>query len=204
MGRSVALGSFAGLVVLLGLVGCKTTGGAIPVESIPPSASPAVKEYVLQAGDTISVRVLNQEGMTTRARIRPDGRISLPFLDDVDAGGLTPPALAKKIQVRLKDFFVNPVVTVSLEEPRPLVVSVIGEVVHPGNYTLEAGSGVLQALAVAGGMTPFADRSGIYVIRRQPDGASTQRILFSYSGLTQAQGRSAGFYLQPGDAVVVE
>ena len=192
------------LALLSGSVGCKTTGEQVAVETLPPSPPAASREYVLQAGDTISVRVWNQDSVSTKTRIRPDGKISLPFVDDVDAGGVTPMTLAKRIQVRLKDFIVNPVVTVSLEEPRPLIVAVLGEVAKPGNYPLEPGSGVLQALATAGGMTPFADRDGIVVIRQKADGSGTQRIRFTYSGLTQPQGRAAGFPLQGGDVVVVE
>ncbi|MEI6226947.1 MAG: polysaccharide biosynthesis/export family protein [Deltaproteobacteria bacterium] len=196
---------FAPVLLLLAVTaGCKTTGDAIPVESLAPAATSAQVEYVLQAGDVIAIRVWNQDSITTRARIRPDGRISMPFLDDVEAAGATPNALAKRIQIRLKDFIVNPVVTVSLEEPRPLLVAVLGEVVKPGNYPLEASAGVLQALANAGGMTPFANKDAIVVIRRKADGSGVERIGFTYSGLTQVRGRAASFRLQPGDVVVVE
>lgn len=192
------------MVVLFGSAGCKTTGEYVSVDSIAPSVPPASREDVLQAGDMISIRVWNQDSITTRARIRPDGKISLPFLDDVEASGSTPAALARRIQARLKEFIVNPVVTVSLDEARPMLVAVLGEVVRPGNFPLEPGSGVLQALAIAGGMTPFADRDGIIVIRQKADGGGAQRIRFTYSGLTQLQGRAATFRLQGGDVVVVE
>ena len=194
----------AALLLLAGAAACKTPGDAVPVESLTAEATAANPEYVLQAGDVIAVRVWNQDSITTRARIRPDGRISMPFLDDVEAAGSTPNALAKRIQARLKDFILDPVVTVSLEEPRALLVSVLGEVVRPGSYPLEASAGVLQALANAGGMTPYANRDGIVVIRRKADGSGVQRIGFTYSSLTQVQGRAASFRLQPGDVVVVE
>jgi polysaccharide export outer membrane protein len=194
----------AAFLLFASAAACKTTGDAIPVESLAPATTGANPEYILQAGDVIAVRVWTQDSITTRARIRPDGRISMPFLDDVEAAGSTPNALAKRIQAKLKDFIVNPVVTVSLEEPRPLLVAVLGEVVKPGNYPLEASAGVLQALANAGGMTPFASKNSIVVVRRKPDGSGVQRIVFTYSGLTQVQGRAANFRLQPGDVVVVE
>ena len=192
------------MVFLFGSAGCKTTGDYVSVDSIAPSVPPANREDVLQAGDLISIRVWNQDSISTRARIRPDGKISLPFLDDVEASGSTPSALAKRIQARLKEFIVNPVVTVSLDEARPMLVAILGEVVRPGNFPLEPGSGVLQALATAGGMTPFANRDGIMVIRQKADGSGAQRIRFTYSGLTQLQGRAATFRLQGGDVVVVE
>jgi polysaccharide export outer membrane protein len=199
-----ALRLAAGVLLLLGSLGCKTTGEYVTVDSLPPSPPRTSQEYLLQAGDTINIRVWNQDSITTRARIRPDGKISLPFVDDVEAAGSTPTALARRIQARLKEFVVNPVVTVSLEEARPLLVAVLGEVTRPGNYTLEPESGVLQALAIAGGMTAFANRSGIFVIRQRADGSGAVRILFTYSELTQLTGRAASFRLQGGDVVVVE
>lgn len=199
--RMVVLGSLSAAVMA---AGCKTTGDFVWADSLPAAPREAGREYVLQAGDTISIRVWNQDSITTRERIRPDGRVSLPFVNDVEAAGSTPTALAARIQGRLKDFIVNPVVTVVLEEPRPLLLAVLGEVSRPGSYPMEPGAGVLQALAAAGGMTPFADKDGIFVIRQKADGSGSQRIRFTYSGLTQQEGRASAFRLQGGDVVVVE
>ncbi len=194
----------AGMLFLFGAAGCKTAGNSVPIDSIEPSPLPTTRDYVLQAGDTISIRVWNQDSITTKAKVRPDGKVSLPFVNDVEASGSTPTALAARIQSRLKEFIVNPVVTVVLEEPRSLVVAVVGEVTRPGNYHLESGSGVLQALAISGGPTPFADKDRIMVIRQSQDGSSAQRIRFTYSALTQIEGRATAFRLQGGDVVVVE
>jgi polysaccharide export outer membrane protein len=200
--HGLALGCLA-LMLATG-TGCKTAGEYVWADGLPPTPKDAPREYVIQTGDTISIRVWNQDSLATRARVRPDGMVSLPFVNDVEAAGSAPTALAARIQARLKDFIVNPVVTVSLEESRALVVAVIGEVIRPGNYPLEPGSGVLQALATAGGTTPFADRDRIMVIRQRPDGAGVQRIRFTYAMLTQVEGRAATFRLQGGDVVVVE
>jgi len=192
------------IVLLVNGSGCKTPGEYVWADGLPASPGDRPRDYLIQSGDIINIRVWNQDSIATRARVRPDGKVSLPFVNDVEAAGATPSALAARIQARLKDFIVNPVVTVSLEEPRPLMVPVIGEVVRPGNYPLEPGSGVLQALATAGGTTPFADRDWIVVIRQKPDGTGVQRIRFTYSLLTQVEGRAATFRLQAGDVVVVE
>jgi polysaccharide biosynthesis/export protein len=193
------------LLVLLLASGCKTTGEYVWADNLPPSPAPASAEYVIQPGDTISVRVWGQEAISPRSRVRPDGRISMPFLNDVEAAGLTPSALAARIQARLKDYIVNPVVTVALEDQRPQQVSVIGEVARPGTFQIDqGGAAVLQVLAQAGGMTPFADKDRIMVIRQKPDGSGAQRIRFTYSSLTQLEGRAAAFRLQGGDVVVVE
>lgn len=161
-------------------------------------------EYVIKTGDMLFVRVFQQDNMSARSRVRADGKISLPFLNDVNAAGATPQSLAATLQTRLKDFLSNPVVTVSLEEVRQLNVPVLGEVTRPGNYPLEHGSGVMQALASAGGFTPYA-RKDIYVVR--PTGKvkdPTLRLRFEWEALFKAEGRGPTFTLKPGDVVLVE
>jgi polysaccharide biosynthesis/export protein len=191
-------------MALAALPGCKTTGEYVWVDDLPQAKPVADKEYVIQPGDTVSVRVWGQEGMSSKAKVRPDGRISVPFANDVVAAGATPAALARTIQDKLKDFIVNPVVTVTLEEPRPLLVSVLGEVNKPGSFVLEQNAGVLQAVAAAGGLTTFASKDAIMVIRQRPEGGAPQRIRFTWESLTQLKGRAAAFRLQGGDVVVVE
>ena len=204
MARTTSLSSVTLALMVMTLGGCKTPAPYVWADSLPPQSAPEGKDYVIQAGDQLSVRVWGQDSMSARARVRPDGRISLPFLDDVQASGLTPSALGKRIQALLKEFVVNPVVTVSLEDLRAIAVSVIGEVVRPGQFQFEQGAGVLPALAAAGGMTPFADKDGIYVIRQRKAGGDPVRIRFTYQSLTGAQGRASSFRLQGGDVIVVE
>lgn len=161
-------------------------------------------EYVIVAGDVLQVNVFQQESNSARVRVREDGRVSLPLLNDQLAAGKTPVAFAAELQQRLKPFIHNPVVTVSLEEPRPLTVSVVGEVLRAGTVPLEAGAGVLQALAAAGGLSDFAHRDGIFVLRTVAGSATTTRIRFTWDQLSQAEGRGAQFTLRAGDVVVVE
>src|SRR5262249_34547353 len=129
-----------------------------------------------------------------------DGKIAVPFLGDVEVRGKTPAAASRELAAHLKEYVVSPVVTISVEEPQPTAVSVLGEVTHPGTYTLDPSPGVLQALAAAGGFTDYANREGIYVVRR----ASAQRIRFTFSSLMHGEGRAAAFRLHAGDVVVVE
>jgi polysaccharide biosynthesis/export protein len=194
------------LVAVLGfLPGCRSVGDYVWVDSLPPSRRAVESDYVISSGDVISVRVWGQEGMSARARVRSDGKISLPFLNDVEAAGVTPTVLAKRLQTRLKEFLANPVVTISLEERKPLSVPVLGEVTRKGTYDLEPGSGILQALAAAGGLTEFASRDRIFVIRPNaaPSGAAAMRIRFDYESLVRT-GRGSAFQLQAGDVIVVE
>ena len=186
--------------------GCASTGAFFWVDTLPvPPATDG--ECVIGPGDVIGVRVWSQEGLTVRAKVREDGKITIPFINDVLAIGVSPADLARRLQTRLKDYIVNPVVTVTLEEVRPLQVSVVGEVTRPGVYQMDPGSGVLKALASAGGMTPFAGRDKIFVLRSNhwADGSQRPaRIRFSFDKLSRGEGRGAAFALRGGDVVVVE
>lgn len=157
---------------------------------------------VIGPGDQVSIRVWNQEAMTTRARVRADGRITVPLLNDIVAAGQTPALLAAHLQSRLKDFINNPVVAVAIDEQRPLSISVLGEVAHAGTFSLEPGAGVLQALAAAGGLSDLADKDMVFVIRNT--GSGVERIRMTQEALVHLKGRAAQFRLQSGDVVVVE
>lgn len=160
--------------------------------------------YVISVGDVLQVRVFQQEAMSARVKVRADGKVSLPMVNDVVAEGKSPTALGTELQIRLKDFINTPVVTVSLEESRPLLVSVLGEVVRPGVVTLEGGSGVIQALAASGGLTDFAHRDGIFVLRKTAGQVAPRRIRFTWDLLSRGEGVAARFPLLPGDVVVAE
>jgi polysaccharide biosynthesis/export protein len=187
------------LAAAMSAMACPAHGKYVWVEDLAANAE-GPEEYVIRAGDALLVRVWNQEGMNAKVKVREDGNITVPLLNDVMAAGKTPNALATQLAGRLKEFFVTPVVTVSLEEPRPLTVSIVGEVARQGVYTLEPGSGLLNALATAGGLNDYAHLDGIYVIRGKPE----LRIRFRYDALTREQGRASRFRLQPGDVIYVE
>lgn len=186
-------------IALLFLAGCASAGRYVWVDELPPPSP--VSGYVIAPGDLLNVRVWNQDAVSARVKVRADGQITLPFLNDVAAAGYTPSALSLQLQTRLKDFLTNPLVSVSLEEPKALGVAVVGEVVRPGVYSVESGSGLLPVLAAAGGLTEWAGRDCIYVVR---PGVSAQRIRFRFLDLARANGEAGRFRLQPGDQVVVE
>lgn len=185
-------------------VGCANLGSFVWVDEYDDRAGSQDTGYTIVAGDVLNVRVWNQEGMSARARVRADGKISLPFLNDVTAVGYSPPVLAAQLQTRLKDFINSPVVTISLEEVRPFTVSVLGYVQRVGVHSLEPGAGLLQALATAGGFTDFAHKDRIFVLRQEEGKPKPTRIRFRYEDLARSQGRGAGFHLRNGDVVVVE
>lgn len=193
-------------IVLFGWLGpgCATDAPYRWVHDVP--APKVTAEYRIGACDILGVRVWNQDAMSIeRARVREDGKISLPFLKDVSVSGLTPNELSEKLQRELVSVIVSPVVTVSLVEPAPVSVSVLGEVATQGAFTLQRPAGVLQAIAAAGGLTPYAERDGIYVLRRlDADQPAPTRIRFRYRDLASGGTAAAGFLLQNGDVLLVE
>lgn len=190
------------LMLLMLLAACYTPSGAfIPVSDFE---APATGDYLVSPGDVLQVRVFQQEAMSARVKVRADGKVSLPFVNEVQVAGKPPAGIAAELQVKLKDFVNTPVVTVSVEETRPLTVSVLGEVVRPGAVTLDPGAGVLQALAGAGGLTDFAQRDGIFVLRTVVGRPQPVRVRFTWDELTRGVGKAAGFGLMAGDVVVAE
>jgi len=193
--------AFTALLALCISTACATGGPYTWVNDYQEPPLTGQAGYIIQPGDVVQIRVFNQPDMSTKARVRDDGKISIPFLNDVVVAGTEPNALAKQLQGKLKEFINAPVVTVSLEEARPFQVAVMGELVKPGLYQVSAGAGVLQALAAASGFNQYASRDRIFVVRDSPARA---RIRFTYEQLSQAEGKAATFRLRPGDSVVVE
>ena len=129
MSRPV-LACFASLL----LCGCYHPVG--PWVSVDAYRQPSGGEYLILPGDVLQVTVFQQEAMSARVKVRPDGRVALPLVNELVASGKSPAALAAELEGRLKDFVNKPSVRVSLEESRPLTISVLGEVVRAGSVTL--------------------------------------------------------------------
>jgi polysaccharide export outer membrane protein len=196
--RPAVLG-LALVAVLVACVACGNLGPYVWASQLGPEEV-GNTDYMIVTGDVLSVRVYGQEAMSTRAKVRSDGKISVPFLGDVTVLGKPPAVVAKEMEAGLKSFINSPNVTVTVEEFQPTNVSVIGEVAHPGMIAIDRSSGVLQALATSGGLTENADRDAIFVLRERP---VPRRIRFTYESLTHAP-PGAPFRLRPGDVVVVE
>jgi polysaccharide biosynthesis/export protein len=191
--------SFIAVFFVLGAVACASTGPYVWAESVPQPGQ-AGDDVLVAAGDILNVRVFNQDPLSTRERVRPDGKISMPVIGEITARGKRPGQLATEIQDRLKAVVVAPSVTVTLEQPAELRVSVVGEVRNSGIFQLDPGVNVLHALAAAGGLNDYADADKIFLIRK----GLPQRVRFRYQDLRSADPKSVGFLLQPGDVIVVE
>jgi polysaccharide export outer membrane protein len=131
---------------------------------VSKSAS-ADPNYIIGAQDVLDISVWKETELTKTVPVRPDGKISLPLLNDVQAAGLTPTQLAMQVTESLKKFVTDPQVTVIVREINSQRVYMLGEVGHAGAYPLLPNMTVLQALSTAGGCTQFAKITKIYVLR---------------------------------------
>ena len=140
--------------------------------------------------------------MATKGRVREDGKISFPLLHDVAVAGKTPDTVARDLETGLKPYMLAPRVNVVVEERKPLTVSVLGQGGRPGQYVMERGAGVAQVLAAAGGLSAFAHKDRIFVMREW--GQKQERVRFRFQSLTDVSSAAAKFRVQGGDVIVVE
>jgi polysaccharide biosynthesis/export protein len=176
-----------------------------PVATPPPAPSapaPLSSEYVIGPGDVLQISVWKNEGLSRVAPVRPDGKISIPLLHDIQAAGLTAMQLRDKIARALAEFLPNPEVSVALAEVHSLRVSVLGEVQKPGVLELQGRTTILEAIAMAGGFRDFASPSKITVIRLDEQG-QTQKIRFNYNKAVNNSPDEPNMVLRPGDVIVV-
>ena len=150
-------------------------------------------------GDKLRIEVYKDTQLSQSVQVRPDGKITLPLVGDLEASGRTPVELRDGVTGALKEFMTNPVVTVIVVEATAATAYVLGEVNHPGAVNLQAPLTVLQALALAGGLKDFADVKNIRILRKDPSGE--QVIPFNYRDALKSP--RAPIYLRPGDTVVV-
>jgi polysaccharide export outer membrane protein len=183
------------------LSGCGSAGSFVWYQQLPEATTEASREYVISVGDLINVRVLGHEEMSVHEHVRADGRVALLLIGDVEAKGKRPSALRAELEGRLKDYIVSPSVSVNIEEAAPTRVVMLGEVAHPGAYPLENDPRLAHALAVAGGLSDYASRNSIYVVR---GGSHPQRIRFTYESIYRNVEGAGDFLLRSGDLVEVE
>lgn len=202
------------LALALGLALAASVPGAVALEgqtnsnrsttSRPPAAP--TSEYKIGIDDVLEISVWENPLVSRVVPVRPDGRISLPLLNDIPAMGLTPMELQKSLTSALEPYIKSPLVSIIVREVHSFKVSVVGRVKTPGRYELTAPVTVLEMIAIAGGLGDYAEKDGIVVFRRE--GPKTETIPFYYNQI--ASGRldnptlaSANFLVRPNDVVMV-
>jgi len=167
----------------------------------PPVAEGCRGEYVIGPEDVLDIAVWDNTALTRTVPVRPDGKISLPLLNDVHAAGLTPMQLREKLATGLTEYMPSPAVSVLVREVHSFKVTVIGQVKTAGRYEIKDRATVLDVLAMAGGVTEYASRGRIVVLRQ--DGPAARQIRFPYDKLTSGNAAKNNFCVNPGDVIVV-
>ena len=163
--------------------------------------SPAGADYLIGLDDVLEISVWKEPDISRSVPVRPDGKISLPLLNDVQAAGNTPMQLQTNISEGLKKFITDPRVTVIVTQINSRRVYVLGEVNRPGPFSMYPDMTVLQALSAAGGFTQFAKLTGIYVLRNEKGKQVT--LPFNYKEVVRGQRAQENILLMPGDTIVV-
>src|SRR5256714_5137694 len=167
----------------------------------PDNPVPSDPNYVIGPQDTLDISVWKEPDLTRAVPVRPDGKISLPLLDDVQAGGLTPAQLRADITQRLKKYFTDPRVTVIVTTIGSQRIYLMGEVTRAGAYPLVPGMTLLQALSSGGGFTQFANTKNIYLLR--VENGKQVKHPFNYKDVVNGKNPAQNIVLKAGDTIVV-
>jgi polysaccharide export outer membrane protein len=164
-----------------------------------PDSSVAVdpKTYVIGAQDILSIKVWREQDFTGLYTVRPDGKITLPLIGDVQASGLTPERLGDQLKQGLSNYINSPDVSVSLQTVNSKKFYITGEVNRPGEYVLAIPTKVFDALSNSGGFRDFANRKKIIIIR------GADRLKFNYQDILRGRNLEQNIFLENGDTVVV-
>jgi polysaccharide export outer membrane protein len=167
----------------------------------PPAAATTDPDYIIGPEDVLNVNVWKETEMSGTVPVRPDGKISLPLLNDVQAAGLTPTQLADQVTEKLKKYVELPRVTVVVTQVNSRRYFVLGEVTKAGAYPLVPNMTVLQALSSAGGFSQFANTKAIYVLR--VENGKQNKLPFNYRDVVKGRNAEQNILLKPGDTIVV-
>jgi polysaccharide biosynthesis/export protein len=168
---------------------------------VPPKPVTDDPNYLIGAQDLLDISVWKEPELSRSVPVRPDGKISLPLLNDVKAAGLTPSELTKQITAGLSKFMTNPQVTVIVSQINSQRIYILGEVARPGAFVLVPGMTVLHALSDGGGFTPFANSKKIYIIRQQ--NGKQEKLSFNYKEVLNGKRPEQNIQLIAGDTIVV-
>jgi polysaccharide export outer membrane protein len=157
---------------------------------------------VIGADDVLAINVWKEPDVSRSIPVRSDGKISLPLVGELTAGGQTPLQLEQEITRRLRNYISEPEVTVIVQDSKSQRINILGMVVRPGTYMLTGSATILDAIAMAGGFRDFAKQKEIYVLRANADGTE-KRLTFNYKEVIKGKNPEQNIRLLPRDTVVV-
>lgn len=173
----------------------KTTG------TVDTVTTPA--DYIIGAEDVLEISVWKNAELSKVVTVRPDGKISMPLIGDVQAAGLTPNQLRDKIVGRLKEYQETAVASVIVQGVNSYRIFIVGEIRAPGTYVLKTRTSVLQAISLAGGFTQFASKNKIVLIRKKSDGVGEEKIHIRFNDLVYDVSSDKNLILKAGDTIFV-
>jgi polysaccharide export outer membrane protein len=197
LGRAIALA-----LVVLTAAGCAAT---IPNYDYAKEPDPRIAELVLGVGDVIAINVWDNSNLNTESTIRPDGTITMPLVGDIKAAGETPTSLKTRIKTQLQNFVKvqGSEITVAVKAWRSYKFTVQGEVSRSGVYTSDQYVTVSDALALAGGLSRFAKRSEVLLLRRESQTGKLRQIPLDYEQLASGKRPDMNIYVLAGDTIWV-
>jgi polysaccharide export outer membrane protein len=194
--KTLAIVRIAVAAALLALLGGPAIAQVTRGDDDPPNA------YAIGMGDVLEISVWKNPELSATVPVRPDGRISVPLLGDVKAAGMTPLALKQTLTDGYKEYVTAPGVSVVVKEIHSRKIYVTGEVAHPGTFDLEPRTKLMQALALAGGLTPYA-KGSVVVLRDARDGRQEKRFEVELKAIIKGKRPQDNLLLMPGDTLVV-
>jgi polysaccharide biosynthesis/export protein len=159
------------------------------------------QEYVIGHGDILNINVWKDDALAKQVTVLPDGRIAFPLIGEITAGGKTVAQLRREIETGLKRFVPDPILNVEVEQVNSMLIYVIGKVNQPGRFVLNTNIDILQALAMAGGLNPFAKQDSIKIFRKTNQ--ETSMYHFNYDEVSEGKQLSQNILLKRGDVIVV-
>ena len=172
----------------------------LPKENKKPSST-SNSNYLIGAGDILKIQVWREPKLSGEFIVRPDGKITFPLVNDVQAQSKTPFQLKQILEKELSRFITAPVVTVVVQKVNSKNIYVLGKVNNPGKYPLTGPTTVLQALAEAGGLAEWAKADEIVIVRNE--GGKQIKIDFDYDKVSKGEKLDQNIFLKPGDTIIV-
>lgn len=197
--KNLTLTIGCGVAALL-FASCSQVDSSLPVPS--QSNTVSVQEYLIGPEDVVEVMVWKNADLSRTTSVRPDGKISLPLVGDVQAAGLTAEQLRDSIAAKLQSYYKEPPqISVMLQQINSYAIYVLGEVRSPGKYVVKTDTTFLQALTLAGGFTEFASKNRIVIRRRGDESSQESSMAVKYADVMD--GRQSNVLLHPGDTIVI-
>jgi polysaccharide export outer membrane protein len=180
------------------------TPAPAPTAGVAPSAAPPIvvpPDYVIGIGDGLSINFWRDADLTRDVIVRPDGKITLPLVNDIQAAGLTPEQLRANVTTAAEKFVAGPTVNVIVRDIKSRVVYITGMIGNPGPYPLLTPTTVLQLIATAGGLQDWANTKNILIIRKENGRDISYK--FNYSDVSKGKNLQQNIELKPNDSIVV-